>query len=284
MSLRSDADKIIEESLHTVLPDQAVKRALKNYAAGEGRIALIAAGKAEWQLANAARSALGDACTGLVITKYGHVRGDIPGMAHHGKACCSIMTAVSTVDIHKASVHLQLFAWWRRVPLSPTSLRSNRFTFCWDKILVVPDILLDLHATALVSILLETIENDAGIRHSLAKLIVNMFRKAADDGFVLLTAAVSMDWDLEPVLLSIAELFAADAGSLTEFCQIHFIRRELVALFCLQLLQSLCYSVVEVIDFISAHNPPFGIDVMVNVKYRKESAKWNNNLISFTYD
>ena len=48
MSLRSDADKIIEESLHTVLPDQAVKRALKNYAAGEGRIALIAAGKAEW--------------------------------------------------------------------------------------------------------------------------------------------------------------------------------------------------------------------------------------------
>ena len=80
MSLRSDADKIIEESLHTVLPDQAVKRALKNYAAGEGRIALIAAGKAEWQLANAARSALGDACTGLVIMKYGHVREDIPGI------------------------------------------------------------------------------------------------------------------------------------------------------------------------------------------------------------
>ena len=74
MSLRSDEDKIIEESLHAVLPDQAVKRALKNYAAGEGRIALIAAGKAAWQLANAARSALGDACTGLVIMKYGHVR------------------------------------------------------------------------------------------------------------------------------------------------------------------------------------------------------------------
>ena len=30
----------------------------------------------------------------------------------------------------------------------------------------------------------------------------------------------------------------------TEFCQIHFIRRELVALFCLQLLKSLCYSVI----------------------------------------
>ncbi len=80
MSLRSDADKIIEESLHAVLPDQAVKRALKDYAVGEGRTVLIAAGKAAWQMANAARSALGDACTGLVITKYGHVRGDIPGI------------------------------------------------------------------------------------------------------------------------------------------------------------------------------------------------------------
>lgn len=45
MSLRSDADKIIEENLHAVLPDQAVKRALKGYVAGEGRIALIAAGR-----------------------------------------------------------------------------------------------------------------------------------------------------------------------------------------------------------------------------------------------
>ena len=68
MSLRSDADKIIEESLHTVLPDQAVKRALKDYAAGEGGTVLIAAGKAAWQMVNAARSALGDACTGLMIT------------------------------------------------------------------------------------------------------------------------------------------------------------------------------------------------------------------------
>ena len=80
MSLRSDADKIIEESLRAVLPDQAVKRALKNYAVGEGKTILIAAGKAAWQMANAARSVLGDTCTGIVITKYEHVRGEIPGM------------------------------------------------------------------------------------------------------------------------------------------------------------------------------------------------------------
>ena len=80
MSLRSDADKIVEESLRAVLPDQAVKRALKNYAVGEGKTILIAAGKAAWQMANAARSILGDTCTGIVITKYEHVRGEIPGM------------------------------------------------------------------------------------------------------------------------------------------------------------------------------------------------------------
>ena len=44
MSLRSDADKIIEESLHAVLPDQAVKRALKDHAVGEGKTILIAGG------------------------------------------------------------------------------------------------------------------------------------------------------------------------------------------------------------------------------------------------
>lgn len=38
MLLRSDADKIIEGSLHAVLPDQAVKRALKGYAVGEGEL------------------------------------------------------------------------------------------------------------------------------------------------------------------------------------------------------------------------------------------------------
>ena len=80
MSLRSDADKIIEESLRAVLPDQAVKRALKDYAVGEGKTILIAVGKAAWQMANAGRSVLGDTCTGIVITKYEHVRGEIPGM------------------------------------------------------------------------------------------------------------------------------------------------------------------------------------------------------------
>ena len=80
MSLRSDADKIMKESLQAVLPDRAVRRALKDYQAGDGRTVLIAVGKAAWQMAKAARSVLGDACTGIVITKYGHVRGEILGM------------------------------------------------------------------------------------------------------------------------------------------------------------------------------------------------------------
>ena len=80
MSLRSDADKIMKESLQAVLPDRAVRRALKDYQAGDGRTVLIAVGKAAWQMAKTARSVLGDACTGIVITKYGHVRGEILGM------------------------------------------------------------------------------------------------------------------------------------------------------------------------------------------------------------
>ena len=43
MSLRSDADKIMKESLQAVLPDRAVRRALKDYQAGDGRTVLIAA-------------------------------------------------------------------------------------------------------------------------------------------------------------------------------------------------------------------------------------------------
>lgn len=80
MSLRSDADKIMKESLQAVLPDRAVRRALKDYQAGDGRTVLIAAGKAAWQMAKAAGNILGENCTGIVITKYGHVRGELPGI------------------------------------------------------------------------------------------------------------------------------------------------------------------------------------------------------------
>ena len=81
-TLRQDADMIIASSLKAVLPDAAVRRALESEAFHPqgGRILLVAVGKAAWQMAHTAVAALGRVDEGIVITKYGHVRGTIPGV------------------------------------------------------------------------------------------------------------------------------------------------------------------------------------------------------------
>lgn len=79
MSLRSDAQTIISASIRAVQPDAAVRRALQGRDF-PGRVVLAAAGKAAWQMAKAARDCLGDRMdAGVVVTKYGHVAGEIPG-------------------------------------------------------------------------------------------------------------------------------------------------------------------------------------------------------------
>ena len=81
MSLRSDAQTIISASIRAVQPDAAVRRALQGREF-PGRVVLAAAGKAAWQMAKAARDCLGDRISaGVVVTKYGHVAGEIPGCA-----------------------------------------------------------------------------------------------------------------------------------------------------------------------------------------------------------
>lgn len=83
MSLRSDAQTIISASIRAVQPDAAVRRALHGRDF-PGRVVLAAAGKAAWQMAKAARDCLGDRISaGVVVTKYGHVPGPIPGIT-----CC----------------------------------------------------------------------------------------------------------------------------------------------------------------------------------------------------
>ncbi len=79
-SLRKDADQIVRESIAAVLPDEAVRRTLKDYSPGAGKTLLVAAGKAAWQMAKAAVDTLGQVDGGVVITKYGHVMGEIPGV------------------------------------------------------------------------------------------------------------------------------------------------------------------------------------------------------------
>ncbi|MBO4901358.1 MAG: glycerate kinase [Lachnospiraceae bacterium] len=78
--LRADADQIIKEALHAVLPDEAVARALLDFHPGSGKTILVAAGKAAWQMAAAARKELPDIDDGIVITKYDHVIGEIEGI------------------------------------------------------------------------------------------------------------------------------------------------------------------------------------------------------------
>ena len=78
--LRSDADRIISESIRAVLPDEAVRRALRDHRPGPGRTLLVAVGKAAWQMARAAADTLGGVDGGVVVTKYDHVKGEIPGV------------------------------------------------------------------------------------------------------------------------------------------------------------------------------------------------------------
>ncbi len=71
--LRQDADYVISSAIAAVKPDAAVQRALEGLEF-PGRVLLVAAGKAAWQMANAAKEALGSRIDkGVVVTKYGHV-------------------------------------------------------------------------------------------------------------------------------------------------------------------------------------------------------------------
>ena len=82
-ALRKDAQQILASSLQAVLPDKAVQRALRDFEPHGGRVLLVAAGKAAWQMAAAAVRTLGRVDGGVVVTKYHHVKGDIPGVV-----CC----------------------------------------------------------------------------------------------------------------------------------------------------------------------------------------------------
>lgn len=79
--LRKDAGRIITAAIEAVKPDEAVQRALESFHPGKGRVLLVAAGKAAWQMARAAVTVLGQVDDGIVITKYGHVMGAIPGIS-----------------------------------------------------------------------------------------------------------------------------------------------------------------------------------------------------------
>ena len=79
-TLRADADKIISAAIHAVQPAPAVARALEHFRPGKGKVLLVAIGKAGWQMAHDAVELLGHVDGGIVITKYDHAKGKIPGV------------------------------------------------------------------------------------------------------------------------------------------------------------------------------------------------------------
>lgn len=76
-SPREDALEIARKAIDAVLPENAVRRALKKRSFS-GNVVLVAIGKAAWRMAKAAFDAL-DAhiLRGVVVTKYGHSQGPI---------------------------------------------------------------------------------------------------------------------------------------------------------------------------------------------------------------
>ena len=79
-NLRKDAELIALRAIEAVKPDAAVARALYNVQL-TGNIYLVSVGKAAWQMAAAAVQNLKvPICKGIVVTKYDHVMGEIPGV------------------------------------------------------------------------------------------------------------------------------------------------------------------------------------------------------------
>lgn len=78
--LHQDAQRIVDYAIRQVLPDAAVREALRNKRYS-GNVYLAAVGKAAWQMAKAALECLPEPpVKGIVLTKYGHVKHPLPGM------------------------------------------------------------------------------------------------------------------------------------------------------------------------------------------------------------
>ena len=77
--MNHDAQQILDATLREALPGAAVCQALDQIAFHPGgRLILVAAGKAAWEMARAAHERLGERVSaGVVVTKYDHSRGPL---------------------------------------------------------------------------------------------------------------------------------------------------------------------------------------------------------------
>jgi hydroxypyruvate reductase len=80
--IQADAYAIIDHALKTAMPGPAVQQALQKISFDMGKIYVLSIGKAAYAMADAAQKVLGERISaGICITKYGHVKGMIPGFA-----------------------------------------------------------------------------------------------------------------------------------------------------------------------------------------------------------
>ncbi len=78
-SIWQDAYQIIDNSVKAVLPSSAVRTALQGHPFSQG-VYVVAVGKAAWEMSKTAKEILGGAIVkGIVLTKYGHGKGSLPG-------------------------------------------------------------------------------------------------------------------------------------------------------------------------------------------------------------
>ena len=82
--MRSDAEKIYTGAIKANLPEHCVREGLRDFSLPLGKLIVVAVGKAAWKMAECAEryitgELLGKIDTGVVITKYSHSEGAIPG-------------------------------------------------------------------------------------------------------------------------------------------------------------------------------------------------------------
>jgi hydroxypyruvate reductase len=80
--IQADAYAIIDHALKTAMPGPSVQKVLQKMSFDTGKIVVLSIGKASFAMADAAQKVLGERIAkGICITKYGHVKGTIPGFA-----------------------------------------------------------------------------------------------------------------------------------------------------------------------------------------------------------
>lgn len=79
LTLKQVAEKIIHESIDSVMPEPLIKSALVGFDESK-KVVVISIGKAAWRMAKAASEVLGATIKkGIILTKYDHSLGDISG-------------------------------------------------------------------------------------------------------------------------------------------------------------------------------------------------------------